>query len=212
MGPADALSYLPDSDTSLDNTNVTLLLDDLFICTINTALTDKIASLTVANPLVLNTLNCLHDGSPLFPHSTVMDWHYMTPHLYFKNHLHILLQYEASTSSFLSFICCQCLPICHLLQYGGIPALPGSRDTSCDIYMHTSWHRLPAAYATSPGLRLQGSRSRDHNHHSLARDIPQASHDLGLAFYHVAVPAILRQDGDLDLTIYISDISPSIGQ
>ena len=42
MGPADALSCLPDPNTSSDNTDVTLLPNDLFIHAIDTALVDKI--------------------------------------------------------------------------------------------------------------------------------------------------------------------------
>ena len=42
----------------------------------------------------------------------------------------------------------------------------------------------------------------------LPRDIPLASHNLGLASYLVTVPSILRQEGDLDLMIHISDVSP----
>ena len=38
MGPADALSHLTDPDISSNNTNVTLLPDDLFICAIDTVL------------------------------------------------------------------------------------------------------------------------------------------------------------------------------
>ena len=41
MGPADALSRLPNPDLSSDNADVTLLPNDLFISTIDTALVDK---------------------------------------------------------------------------------------------------------------------------------------------------------------------------
>ena len=41
MGPADALSCLPNPDLSSDNTDVTLLPNDLFISAIDTALVDK---------------------------------------------------------------------------------------------------------------------------------------------------------------------------
>ena len=44
MGPADALSHLPDPDTSSDNVDVTVLLDNLFVCAIDVALIDKISS------------------------------------------------------------------------------------------------------------------------------------------------------------------------
>ena len=89
MGPADALSCLSDPDTSSDNTNITLLPDNLFICVIDTALVDKITSSTLSDPLVLDALHSLSAGSPLFPHSSLADWHFSDSHLYFKNHLYI---------------------------------------------------------------------------------------------------------------------------
>ena len=51
MGPTNALSHLPDPDTSSDNTNVTLLPDDLFIHIIDMAFVSKIASSSSTNPL-----------------------------------------------------------------------------------------------------------------------------------------------------------------
>ena len=89
MGPADALSCLVDPDVSSDNTNITLLPDDLFICTIDTALVDKITSSTPTDLLVLNTLHSLSMGSPLFPYSSLADWHFSDSCLYFKNHLYV---------------------------------------------------------------------------------------------------------------------------
>ena len=77
MGPADALSRLTDPDISSDNTNVTLLPDDLFICAIDTALVDKITSSTPTDPLVLNALQSLSVGSPLFPCSSFANWHFL---------------------------------------------------------------------------------------------------------------------------------------
>ena len=64
MGPADALSHLTNPDISSDNTNVTLLPDDLFICAIDTALVEKITSSTPMDLLVLNTLQSLSVGLP----------------------------------------------------------------------------------------------------------------------------------------------------
>ena len=89
MGPANALSWLTDPDTSSDNTNVTLLPDDLFIHAIDTTLVDKITSSSVADPLVLNALKSLSVGSPLFPCSSCADWHFSDSCLYFKNCLDI---------------------------------------------------------------------------------------------------------------------------
>ena len=89
MGPADALSRLPDPDTSSDNVDVTVLPDDLFICTIDVALVDKISSSSSSNPLVVSALQNLSVGSPLFPHSSLSDWHFSNSLLYFKNRLYI---------------------------------------------------------------------------------------------------------------------------
>ena len=52
MGPTNALSHLTDPDISSNNTNITLLPDDLFIHAINTALVDKITSSTPTDLLV----------------------------------------------------------------------------------------------------------------------------------------------------------------
>ena len=89
MGPADALSRLPDSDTSSDNVDVTVLPDDLFIRAIDIALVDKISSSSSSDPLVVSALQNLSVGSPLFPHSSLSDWHFSDSLLYFKNHLYI---------------------------------------------------------------------------------------------------------------------------
>ena len=89
MGPTNALSHLVNPDVSSDNTNVTLLPDDLFIRVIDTALVNKITSSTPTDPLVLNTLRSLSIGSPLFPCSSLANWHFSDSRLYFKNHLYI---------------------------------------------------------------------------------------------------------------------------
>ena len=74
MGPADALSRLPDPDTSSDNVNVTVLPNDLFIHAIDVALVDKISSSSSSDPLVVSALQNLSVGSPLFPCSSLSDW------------------------------------------------------------------------------------------------------------------------------------------
>ena len=56
MGPANTLSHLSNPNVSRDNVNVTLLPDDLFIQTINVTLTDKIATSSSTNPLVLDAV------------------------------------------------------------------------------------------------------------------------------------------------------------
>ena len=89
MGPADTLSHLTNSNLSSDNANVMLLPDNLFIHAIDTALVQKINSSFATNPLVTSALQNLSDGSPLFPCSSLMDWHFSDSKLYFKNHLYI---------------------------------------------------------------------------------------------------------------------------
>ena len=89
MGPADALSRLLDPDTSSDNIDVTVLPDDLFIHAIDVALVDKISSSSLSDPLVVSALQGLSVGSPLFPCSSLSDWHFSDYLLYFKNCLYI---------------------------------------------------------------------------------------------------------------------------
>ena len=89
MGPADALSRLPNPDLSSDNADVTLLPDDLFISVIDITLVDKITSSSLTNLLVITALQNLSQGSPLFPRSSLSDWHFNGSQLYFKNHLYI---------------------------------------------------------------------------------------------------------------------------
>ena len=89
MGPADALSRLPDPDTSSDNIDVTVLPDDLFIRAIDNILIDKISSSLSSDPLVVSALHNLSIGSPLFPRSSLSDWRFSDSLLYFKNCLYI---------------------------------------------------------------------------------------------------------------------------
>ena len=89
MGPADALSRLLDPDTSSDNVDVTVLPDDLFIRAIDTVLVDKISSSSSSDPLVVSALQNLSIGSPLFPRSSLSDWHFCDSLLYLKNRLYI---------------------------------------------------------------------------------------------------------------------------
>ena len=89
MGPANALSYLPDPNITLNNANITLLPDNIFICAINMTLSDKVASSSSTDPLVLDTVCNIHANSSLFPHSEPANWHFEHPFLYFKNHLYL---------------------------------------------------------------------------------------------------------------------------
>ena len=89
MGPANALSRLPDPDTSSNNVDVTVLPDDLFIHAIDIALVDKISSSSSSDPLIVSALQNLSVSSPLFPHSSLSDWRFSDSLLYFKNRLYI---------------------------------------------------------------------------------------------------------------------------
>ena len=89
MGPADALSHLPNPDLSSDNADVTLLPDDLFISAIDTALVQNIMSSSMTDPLVVTALQNLSQGSPLFPQSSLSDGHFNGSTLYYKNCLYI---------------------------------------------------------------------------------------------------------------------------
>ena len=89
MGPANALSHLPDPDTSSDNIDVTVLPNNLFIHAIDVALVDKISSSSSSDPLVVSALQNLSVGSPLFPHSSLSDWRFSDSLLYFKNCLYV---------------------------------------------------------------------------------------------------------------------------
>ena len=64
MGPANALSHLPNPDLSSDNTDVTLLPNNLFISAIDTTLVDKITSSSPTDPLVVTALQNLSHGLP----------------------------------------------------------------------------------------------------------------------------------------------------
>jgi hypothetical protein len=89
MGPADTLSCCNDVNTVNDNLELTLLPDDLFTCTIDVTLTDKIALSTPSDPLVVSTLQALNEGVSLFTHAHWEDWLFQDGKLYFKGHLYI---------------------------------------------------------------------------------------------------------------------------
>ena len=89
MGPTDALSCLPNPDLSSDNTNVTLLPDNLFIHAIDTTLIQKISSSSPTDPLVVTALHNLSCGSPLFPCPSLANWHFNDSKLYYRHCLYV---------------------------------------------------------------------------------------------------------------------------
>ena len=94
MGPADALSWKDEIETSDDNHKITLLKggDQYFhIQAIDTALVKKISSSTTKDPVVTKALAAMnHDSSkPWIPRTTAADWKFIDNSLYFKHHLYI---------------------------------------------------------------------------------------------------------------------------
>ena len=72
MGPADALSRKDEVDTDDDNREITLLQGDdqyYHICTINSALANKIAASSPSDPIVTKALVAMNDetGEPWIP-------------------------------------------------------------------------------------------------------------------------------------------------
>ena len=64
------------------------------------ALAQKIRLSIQSDPLVLRALESLKVGSPLFPHSSMDDWHMTNGHLYFKGCMYIPLhERQAITQS-----------------------------------------------------------------------------------------------------------------
>ena len=89
MAPVDALFRCDHVDTTLDNQEVSICLEPVIIQALDLALAQKIRSSTKSDPLVLQALESLKMGSPLFPRSFLNDWHMTNGHLYFKGCMYI---------------------------------------------------------------------------------------------------------------------------
>ena len=89
MAPADALSRCDHIDTTQDNQKTAICLEPVIIQALDLALAQKMRSSTESDPLVLRALESLKVGSPLFPHSSMDDWHMTNGHLYFKGRMYI---------------------------------------------------------------------------------------------------------------------------
>ena len=89
MAPADALSRHNHVDTTQDNQEMVICPEPVIIQALDLALAQKIQSSTKSDPLVLQALESLKVGSPLFPRSSMDDWHMTNGHLYFKGHMYI---------------------------------------------------------------------------------------------------------------------------
>ena len=91
MALVDALSRHDHVDTTQDNQETSICPEPVVIQALDLALAQKIWSSTESDPLVLRALEGLKVGSPLFPHSSMDDWHMTNGHLYFKGHMYIPL-------------------------------------------------------------------------------------------------------------------------
>ena len=89
MAPVDVLSRHDHVDTTQDNQEASICLEPIVIQALDLALAQKIQSSTEADPLVLQALEGLKVGSPLFPCSSMNNWHMTNGHLYFKGCMYI---------------------------------------------------------------------------------------------------------------------------
>ena len=89
MAPADTLSRCDHVDTTQDNQEASICPEPVVIQALDLALARKIRSSTESDPLVLRALEGLKVGSPLFPRSSMNDWHMTNGHLYFKGRMYI---------------------------------------------------------------------------------------------------------------------------
>ena len=91
MAPADELSRQDPVDTTQDDQETAICPEPVIIQALDLALAQKIRSSTQSDPLVLQALEALKLGSPLFPRLSKDDWHLTNGHLYFKGHMYIPL-------------------------------------------------------------------------------------------------------------------------
>ena len=89
MAPVDTLSRHDYVDTTQDNQETAICPEPIIIQALDLTLAWKIQSSTKSDPLVLRALEGLKVGSPLFPRSSMDDWHMTNGHLYFKGRMYI---------------------------------------------------------------------------------------------------------------------------
>ena len=89
MALADALSRRDHVDITQDNQKTAICLEPVIIQALDLALAWKIQSSTKSDPPVLQALEGLKVCSPLFPCSSMDDWHMTNGHLYFKGCMYI---------------------------------------------------------------------------------------------------------------------------
>ena len=89
MALANALFRRNVVDTSLDNTDSAIYPEPVVINTLDLALARHVQTLSHSDPLVLRAIKSLHEDSPLFPHSALVDWTFEGGHLYYKGRMYI---------------------------------------------------------------------------------------------------------------------------
>ena len=89
MALADALARQNTVNTSLNNTDTAICPEPVIINTLDLALARHIQTSSLSDPLVIQAIKSLQEGSPLFPCSTVKDWTFKGGHLYYKGRMYI---------------------------------------------------------------------------------------------------------------------------
>ena len=84
LAPANALSRYNQVDTSSDNADTAIVPEPAVINALNLTLARHIQSSSSTDPLVLRAIRNLSDDTPLFPHSSLMNWAFNNGHLYYK--------------------------------------------------------------------------------------------------------------------------------
>jgi hypothetical protein len=89
MAPADALSRQDYVDTSLDNTDTSIVPSPAIINALDLSLVRHIQSSSASDPLVLRAIQNLSQETPLFPRSVLADWTFDNGNLYYKHCLYV---------------------------------------------------------------------------------------------------------------------------
>ena len=94
MGPADALSWKDEIETSDDNWEITLLKsrDQYFhIHAIDAALAKKISTSSTEDPVITKALAAMNhdDSEPWITRTMAADWKFIDNSIYFKNRLYV---------------------------------------------------------------------------------------------------------------------------
>ena len=114
MAPDNVLSRWDSINTSQDNQEITICPEPLVINALDLSLACHIQSTSQSDPLVLQAIENLQQGSPLFPHLSLNDWKFKKGYLCFKGQLyitpaawHTLLQslHESSTLGHAGLFC-----------------------------------------------------------------------------------------------------------